>query len=116
MLGKLPRTDSPVSRQAASYSIPYVIARMLSKKKSLENNVKRTFQDFYGKLALGPLDFTKTALVDEITCKLLEKIDVIDGGDIYNKHYPEGLPSNLNIYFKDGTKFSSGMTKFPVGH
>lgn len=116
MLGKLPRSDYPTSRQAASYSIPYLLARMLSKKKHLKGNVKRTFQDFYNKLVLGPLDFTKKALVDEVTCQLMSKIDVIDGGTSYNKHYPEGLPSNLNIYFKDGTRFSSGMTKFPCGH
>lgn len=116
MLGKLPRTDYPTSRQAASYSIPYLLARMLSKKKSLRGNVNRTFQDFYSKLVLGPLDFTKKALVDETTCNIMNKIDVIDGGASYNKHYPEGLPSNLNIYFKDGTRFSSGMTKFPCGH
>lgn len=65
---------------------------------------------------LGPLDFTKKALFDHETIKLMKKIDVIDGGDTYNKHYPEGLPSSLNIYMKDGKRFSSGMTKFPCGH
>lgn len=116
MLGMLPRTDYPTSRQAASYSIQYLIARMLSKKKNLKGNVNRTFQDFYSKLALGPLDFNKKALCDEVTCSLMNKVDVISGDKAYNKHYPEGLPSNLNIYFKDGSMFSSGMTKFPCGH
>lgn len=31
MAGKLPRSDAPVSRQAAIYSIQYLIGRMLSK-------------------------------------------------------------------------------------
>jgi len=31
MLGKLPRSDAPTSRQEASFSIPYVIGRILSK-------------------------------------------------------------------------------------
>jgi 2-methylcitrate dehydratase len=113
MLGMHPRSDTPISRQAACYSIPYLIARMLSKKKNLRYDTNRTFQDFYNKLSLGPLDFTKKALLDNDTCTLMDKIDVIDGGELYNKHYPEGLPTNLGIYFKDGTRFSSGMTKFP---
>mmetsp|Transcript_12239 Transcript_12239/g.10852 ORF Transcript_12239/g.10852 Transcript_12239/m.10852 type:complete len:282 (+) Transcript_12239:875-1720(+) len=116
MLGKLPRTDYPNSRQAAMFSIPYLLGRMLSKKKNLKGNVKRTFQDYYSRLALGPLDFTKVALKDDLTRNIMNKIDVIDGMKSYNKHFPEGIPSSLNIYFKDGKRFSSGMTKFPCGH
>ena len=113
MLGKLPRTYNPNSRQTALYSIPYQIARMLSKTEYLKGGVKRTFQDYYSRLALGPLDFSKQAISDEFTRELMRKIDVINGRRAYNKHFPEGIPSNINIYFRDGKKFSSGMTKFP---
>jgi len=116
MLGKLPRIDTPTSRQAAAFSIPYLLARMMSKKKNLKGGVPRTFQDYYSRLGLVPHDFTKSALNDDVTRYLMNKIDVIDGKEPYNKHFPEGIPSNLNIYFRDGKRFSSGMTKFPGGH
>jgi 2-methylcitrate dehydratase PrpD len=62
---------------------------------------------------LTPLDFTKKALIDEVTCNFMEKIEVLPGGPNYDKHYPEGFPTNVIIYLSDGTRFSSGVTKFP---
>ena len=109
-------TKEALTRQEASFSIQYLIARMLAKKKNLSKDVKRTFQDYFSKLALGPLDFTKRSLTDPLTLEIMKKVDVIDGGELYNQHYPEGIPSNLSIYFKDGSRFVSGMTKFPFGH
>ena len=46
----------------------------------------------------------------------MSKVDVIDGGEEFNMHYPEGLPTSISIYFNDGKRYTSGMTKFPWGH
>lgn len=49
---------------------------------------------------LTPIDYSKNALNNETTRKLMEKIEFAHGGVEYDSKYPEGIPTSVEIRTK----------------
>ena len=65
---------------------------------------------------LTPLDYSKEALNNELTRKLMTKIEFVHGGPEYDSKYPEGIPTSLEIHTTTGKVLDSGLVMFPGGH
>lgn len=46
----------------------------------------------------------------------MEKVHFYHGGEAFDKKYPEGIPSQVDIELEDGKKMTSGFVMFPPGH
>lgn len=64
---------------------------------------------------LTPLDYSYSALNCEVTKKIMEKINFTHGGPEFDKKYPEGIPTQVDILGEKGS-YSSGLVMFPPGH
>lgn len=67
-------------------------------------------------LMLEPEDYSQRAIKNPMTKVLMEKIVFEHGGEEYDKLYPEGIPTSVEIWLKDGKTLTSGLIKFPPGH
>ena len=38
------------------------------------------------------------------------------GGDEYDRRYPDGIPTSIQITGKDGAEHDSGLVMYPTGH
>ena len=96
----------------------YIIATLIRKAFEKVEKIKddKDLEDVWKTLMLTPMDYSQTALVDETTKKLMQKIDFSHGGPEYDSKYPEGIPTSLELYLKDGTTLDSGLVMFPGGH
>lgn len=45
----------------------------------------------------------------------MTKIEVSHGGEIFDKNYPNGIPTNVQL-IKDDNVYESGLIMFPAGH
>lgn len=104
-----PAKRDPRTRQSADHSMVYIIATLL----------RKAFQKKTGswkELMLAPADYDDAALFDPLTRKLMERIDFQHGGDEYDRRYPDGIPTTLEIEHEDLGKLSSGLVMYPLGH
>lgn len=46
----------------------------------------------------------------------MAKIEFAHGGADYDKRYPEGIPTSVEITTRGGSEFDSGLVMFPGGH
>lgn len=46
----------------------------------------------------------------------MEKIKFVHGGPEYDKNYPDGIPSSIQIKLKNGKTLDSGFIQYPSGH
>lgn len=65
---------------------------------------------------LLPKDYGKDALFNEVTRKLMTKIEFEHGGKEYDDQYPKGIPTSVQIETANGQSFDSGLVLFPGGH
>merc|ERR1719229_870071 len=66
-------------------------------------------------LMLEPQDYSKAALTDPTTRKMMDKISFAYGGAEYDENYPDGIPTSVTIK-GSGQEYSSGMVMYPSGH
>jgi 2-methylcitrate dehydratase PrpD len=64
---------------------------------------------------LQPCDYSKNALYNDITRKLMTKIEFKHSKD-YDALYPRGIPTSIKIENAKGEEFDSGLIEFPGGH
>jgi 2-methylcitrate dehydratase len=119
-----PHKRNPTTRQSADHSMVYIIATLL--RKALKSKLAG-----WKELMLVPADYDDAALFDPLTRLLMERIEFVHGGPEYDARYPEGIPTEIQIYCSHGSgkagsmqktfqvnvrEYSSGLVMYPVGH
>lgn len=108
---------NPQSRQSADHSLYYILASLLLKAIKTENLYKdvHSTDQLWKKLILLPEDYSALALKDQDRRNLMARIEVTHGGPIFDSNYPNGIPTNIQM-FKGESQFESGLVMFPAGH
>ena len=97
-----PEKRNPKSRQTADDSMIYIVATLLRKAFEKYDMVMeaKDNDDLWKTLMLHPLDYGKSALENEVTKKLMNKVEYRYGGSEYEQKYPEGVPTSVIIKSK----------------
>lgn len=113
-----PAKRNPTTRQSADHSMVYILSSVLRKAFEKQEHLaqEHSLTDLWKYLMLLPADYGKNALFNEVTRKLMTKIEFEHGGAEYDSQYPKGIPTNISIETANGKSFDSGMVLFPGGH
>lgn len=104
-----PAKRDPRTRQSADHSMVYIIATLLRKAVELQ---RVGWQD----LMLMPGDYDEAALQNPRTRSLMERIEFRHGGSEYDRRYPDGIPTTVEIDHRTAGHLSSGLIMYPEGH
>jgi 2-methylcitrate dehydratase len=104
-----PAKRDPRTRQSADHSMVYIIATLLRK-------ACLTREANWQKLMLMPDDYSGASLHHPLTRRLMERIEFRHGGAEYDRLYPEGLPTTVEIEHERLGELSSGLVMYPLGH
>ena len=104
-----PAKRDPRTRQSADHSMLYIVATLL--RKAYESK-----QTAWRDLMLMPADYDDAAIVHPLTRAIMAKIDFVHGGPEYDRRYPDGIPTSLEIEHDDLGTLSSGLVMYPEGH
>jgi 2-methylcitrate dehydratase len=114
-----PAKKDPKTRQSADHSMVFIVSRLLKKAINAGNKITQYVNNrdtLWKELILTPIDYSYKALYDNETRTLMSKIKFVHGGKEFDDKYPEGIPTQVDIVFKNGKKVSSGLVMFPSGH
>ena len=103
-----PAKRNPTTRQSADHSMVYIIATIL--RKAFEQG-----RAGWKELMLLPADYDTTALHHPMTRSIMERIEFRHGGAEYDKRYPDGIPTRIELSTSDGCH-DSGVVMYPEGH
>lgn len=67
-------------------------------------------------MILLPEDYGKQAIYDEKTRQLMNKVELLHGGEEFDKNYPDGIPSQVSITLNDLKELNSDFIMYPAGH
>ena len=104
-----PAKRDPRTRQSADHSMVYIIATLL--RKAIEQR-----RAGWRELMLVPADYDDAALVHPLTRSLIERIEFRHGGPDFDRRYPDGIPTALEIEHARLGTLSSGLVMYPIGH
>jgi len=104
-----PHKRDPRTRQSADHSMVYIIATLL--RKAIEQR-----RAGWKELMLVPHDYTVAALFHPLTRDLMSRIDFRHGGPEYDRRYPDGIPTSLEIDHASLGTLASGLVMYPEGH
>ncbi|HWA97866.1 MAG TPA: hypothetical protein VG713_05215, partial [Pirellulales bacterium] len=104
-----PAKRDPRTRQSADHSMVYIIATLL--RKAIEQR-KTAWQD----LMLLPADYDDASIANRFTRELMTKIEFRHGGADYDRRYPDGIPTRLEIEHESLGTLDSGLVMYPEGH
>jgi len=104
-----PAKRDPQTRQSADHSMVYIIATLL--RKAFEQR-----RAGWKELMLMPEDYSHAALRHPLTRSIMEKIDFRHGGQEYDRRYPDGIPTKIDIEHQSLGRVSSGLIMYPAGH
>jgi 2-methylcitrate dehydratase len=112
-----PAKRDPRTRQSADHSLVYILATLLRKA----NEARRSGwdgQDGWRRLMLLPADYAEddSALFHAFTRRLMERIDFRYGGPEYDRLYPDGIPTTVEVEHARLGRLSSGLVMYPEGH
>lgn len=99
----------PTTRQSADHSLPYILAATLRK-------AHRDGATDWDTLMLLPADYTDEAISDPLLASLMANITVDHGGDQFDKQYPLGIPTQIQIDHESLGSLDSGLVLHPMGH
>jgi len=113
-----PAKRNPQTRQSADHSMVFIISTLLRKafEKHEAITKEHDLDSLWKTLMLMPSDYSDSAINNPITRKLMGRIEFHHGGAEYDKLYPEGIPTSIQIYTKATEPYDSGMIMFPGGH
>ncbi len=109
-----PAKRDPKTRQSADHSMLYLVCTKL--RKAIEARAKGAKSFDFKSLMLLPHDFSADAIKHPVTRSLMEKMTFRHGGEEYDRRYPDGIPTSIQITGKDGTEHDSGLVMYPSGH
>jgi 2-methylcitrate dehydratase len=104
-----PAKRDPRTRQSADHSMVYIIATLL-RKAIVEHRAG------WRELILMPVDYEDEALFHPLTRQLIERIDFRHGGPEYDRLYPDGIPTTVEIEHAELGRLTSGLVMYPAGH
>lgn len=113
-----PHKRNPETRQSADHSMVYIVSSMLRKAITIgAANLKAdNLNELWKQLMLLPIDYSRSALHDATTRKLMNLIEFAHGGKEYDDKYPDGIPTSIVITGEDGKEYDSGFIMYPAGH
>jgi 2-methylcitrate dehydratase len=112
-----PAKRDPHTRQSADHSMLYIVATLL--RKAYEGRKAGwDGKDAWRRLMLAPVDYAedKSALFHPLTRSLMERIDFRHGGTDYDRKYPDGIPTSVEISHAKLGPMTSGLVMYPQGH
>lgn len=112
-----PAKRDPKTRQSADHSMLYLVCTKL--RKALEMRASGQSKDKifdFKNLMLLPHDFSDEAIKHPVTRALMEKMTFQHGGDEYDRRYPDGIPTSIQITDRAGSTHDSGLVMYPSGH
>jgi 2-methylcitrate dehydratase len=104
-----PHKRDPRTRQSADHSMVYIIATLL--RKALEQG-----RAGWKELMLVPADYEDAALFHPLTRRLMERIEFLHGGPDFDRRYPDGIPTLVEIEHRQLGLLTSGLVMYPEGH
>jgi 2-methylcitrate dehydratase len=112
-----PHKRDPRTRQSADHSMVYIIATLLRKAYDARRagwDGKNGWQ----KLMLAPTDYSEdeSALFHPLTRRIMQQIDFRHGGEDYDRRYPDGIPTSVEISHAKLGPLTSGLVMYPQGH
>jgi 2-methylcitrate dehydratase len=112
-----PHKRDPRTRQSADHSMLYIVATLLRKAYEARRS---GWDGQYGwqQLMLAPADYAEdeSALFHPLTRRLMERIDFRHGGPEFDRKYPDGIPTTVEISHTELGRLSSGLVMYPAGH
>ncbi len=107
----------PRNRQSADHSMLYIIATLLRKAYAARRD-GWDGQDGWRRLMLMPADYAEddTALFHPLTRRLMEQIDFRHGGPEFDRRYPDGIPTTIEVAHAKLGPLTSGLVMYPEGH
>ena len=117
-----PAKMNPTTRQSADHSMAYIVATLL--RKALEKAHKGVGRGAgvspvrlgWEELMLEPADYSRDAIFNSLTRKIMSKIEFRHGGPDYDRRYPDGIPTSMVVTDADGITYDSGLVMYPAGH
>jgi 2-methylcitrate dehydratase len=109
-----PAKRDPKTRQSADHSMLYLVCTKL--RKALEARAKGASAFDFKSLMLLPRDFSADAIRHPVTRALMEKMTFKHGGEEYDRRYPDGIPTSIQIEDSVGRQHDSGLVMYPTGH
>jgi 2-methylcitrate dehydratase len=112
-----PAKHDPRTRQSADHSMVYIVATLLRKAYEARR-AGWDGQDGWQRLMLLPADYAEdaTALFHPLTRRLMRHVDFRHGGPEYDRGYPDGLPTTIEIVHTKLGPLTSGLVMYPAGH
>jgi 2-methylcitrate dehydratase len=115
-----PDKRDPQTRQSADHSMLYIIATLLRKAYEARRAGPEGWdgQDGWRRLMLRPSDYAEdeSALFHPLTRRLMGQIDFRHGGPDYDRRYPDGIPTSIEISHAKLGPLTSGLVMYPEGH
>jgi 2-methylcitrate dehydratase len=113
-----PAKRDPRTRQSADHSMVYIVSTKLRKaiEAAASGGLARENDALWKRLILEPHDYDEKAIHHPVTRSLMAKIDFAHGGPEYDRRYPDGIPTSIEVTLADGRTFDSGLVMYPSGH
>ncbi|MCH2162015.1 MAG: MmgE/PrpD family protein, partial [Phycisphaerales bacterium] len=111
----------PRTRQSADHSMLYIVSTLLRKAMDFARErgtgkLADDNDDLWKQLILTPYDYDANAIHHPTTRALMDTISFAHGGEEYDRRYPDGIPTSLEITTRDGSVLDSGLVMYPSGH
>ncbi len=112
-----PHKRDPRTRQSADHSMLYIVATLLRKAYEARRG-GWDGQNGWPRLMLTPADYAEdeSALFHPLTRRLMQQIDFRHGGPEFDRRYPDGIPTTVEISHAQLGPLSSGLVMYPAGH
>jgi 2-methylcitrate dehydratase len=112
-----PQKRNPTTRQSADHSMVYIIASLLRKAYEARR-AGWDGQNGWEKLMLAPVDYAEddSALFHPLTRRIMQQIDFRHGGPDFDRRYPDGIPTSVEISHAKLGPLTSGLVMYPQGH
>ncbi|WP_425617675.1 MmgE/PrpD family protein [Anatilimnocola sp. NA78] len=116
-----PHKRDPRTRQSADHSMVYIIATLLRKAIERETSVASPARPhdeitLWQDLMLLPADYDDESLMHPITRDLMQRIEFVHGGSEYDRRYPDGIPTTIELVHQEQGSLTSGLVMYPQGH
>jgi 2-methylcitrate dehydratase len=118
-----PAKRDPRTRQSADHSMLYIIATLLRKAYEARRGVPGKISGWDGqggwqRLMLMPEDYAEndSALFHPLTRELISRIDFRHGGPEFDRKYPDGIPTTVDVDHAKLGNLTSGLVMYPEGH
>ncbi|MGA0287951.1 MAG: MmgE/PrpD family protein [Phycisphaerales bacterium] len=113
-----PAKRDPRTRQSADHSMVFIVSRKLRKaiEAAAAGELPTDNDAIWKRLILEPHDYDAAAIDDSTTRALMAKIEFAHGGEEYDRRYPDGIPTSIEMTLADGRTIDSGLVMYPSGH